>query len=415
MRIPYRSLTFWIFVGLFGGMLAGQIFGEAIIPIADPLSDVFLRLLRMAVMPLIITSLTAAVISVGARRDLGILGAKTFVYYVTSSLLAILVGQGLVNIFKPGIGSAIEFQEEVTEIPAMAQGPMELILDIIPENPFQALAEGTVLPVILFCILFGYFVTRLDEPHRSTLGDFFQAAFKAMMKLTYAVVWTAPLGVFGINARIVATTGFEAFRSLGFYFIIVLAGLLFHALVTLPALVYLVTRRNPYRHFLGMPSALITGFSTGSTIVTLPLTMKAVTEHSGVSDKISSFVLPIGATVNMDGTALYECVAVIFIAQIYGFNLGFDQQLIIVITALLASIGAASIPMSGLVMMSIILGAVGLPLEGVAIILAVDRVLDMFRTMVNILSDSCGAVIVAKLDGEDVLNPERRKPLPATD
>ena len=415
MRIPYRSLTFWIFVGLFGGMLAGQIFGEAILPIADPLSDVFLRLLRMAVMPLIITSLTAAVISVGARRDLGILGTKTFVYYVTSSLLAILAGQALVNIFKPGIGSAIEFQEEVTEIPAMTQGPMELILDIIPENPFQALAEGTVLPVIFFCILFGYFVTRLDEPHRSTLGNFFQAAFKAMMKLTYAVVWTAPLGVFGINARIVATTGFEEFRSLGFYFIIVLAGLLFHALVTLPALAYLVTRRNPYRHFLGMPSALITGFSTGSTIVTLPLTMKAVTEHSGVSDKISSFVLPIGATVNMDGTALYECVAVIFIAQIYGFNLGFDQQLVIVITALLASIGAASIPMSGLVMMSIILGAVGLPLEGVVIILAVDRVLDMFRTMVNVLSDSFGAVIVAKLDGEDVLNPERRTPVPATD
>jgi Na+/H+-dicarboxylate symporter len=184
--------------------------------------------------------------------------------------------------------------------------------------------------------------------------------------------------------------------------------------VTLPALVFLVTRRNPYRHFLGMPSALITGFSTGSTIVTLPLTMKAVTEHSGVSDKISSFVLPIGATVNMDGTALYECVAVIFIAQIYGFNLGFDQQLVIVITALLASIGAASIPMSGLVMMSIILGAVGLPLEGVAVILAVDRVLDMFRTMVNVLSDSCGAVIVAKLDGEDVLSPKRR-PLPAGD
>ncbi len=415
MRIPYRSLTFWIFVGLFGGMLAGQIFGEAIVPIADPLSDIFLRLLRMAVMPLIITSLTAAVISVGARRNLGILGAKTFVYYITSSLLAILAGQTLVNIFKPGIGSAIEFQEEVTEIPAMTQGPMELILGIIPENPFQALAEGTVLPVIFFCILFGYFVTRLDEPHRSTMGNFFQAAFKAMMKLTYAVVWTAPLGVFGINARIVATTGFEAFGSLGFYFIIVLAGLLFHALVTLPALVFLVTRRNPYRHFLGMPSALITGFSTGSTIVTLPLTMKAVTEHSGVSDKISSFVLPIGATVNMDGTALYECVAVIFIAQIYGFSLGFDQQLVIVITALLASIGAASIPMSGLVMMSIILGAVGLPLEGVAIILAVDRVLDMFRTMVNVLSDSCGAVIVAKLDGEDVLNSERREPLPATD
>ena len=396
-------MTFWIFVGLFGGMLAGQVFGEAVLPFAQPLSDIFLRLLRMAIMPLIITSLTAAVISVGGRRDLGVLGAKTFVYYITSSLLAILVGQTLVNIFQPGIGSAIQLQQDITEIPAAAQTPTELLLNIIPENPFQSLAEGSVLPVIFFCILFGYFVTRLDEPYKSHLGNFFQGAFKAMMKLVYAVIWTAPLGVFGINARIVATTGFEAFRSLGFYFLLVLIGLFIHAMVTLPLLVYLVTRKNPYRHYLGMPPALITAFSTGSTIVTLPLTMKAVTEHSGVSDKISSFVLPIGATVNMDGTALYECVAVIFIAQLYGFALSFDQQLVIVLTALLASIGAASVPMSGLVMMSIILGAVGLPLEGVAIILAVDRVLDMFRTMVNVLSDSCGAVIVAKLDGEEVL------------
>lgn len=403
MKIPYRSLTFWIFVGLFGGILCGRIFGEAIVPIAGPLSDLFLRLLRMAIMPLVITSLTAAVINVGGRRDLGILGGKTFLYYITSSLLAILLGQTLVNIFQPGIGSAIEFQRDVEAIPALHQTPFELLLDIIPENPFQAMAEGTVLPVIFFSILFGYFVTRLDEPHKSQLGDFFRASFEAMMKLTRAVIWTAPLGVFGINARIVATTGFEAFQSLGFYFLLVLVGLLIHATVTLPLLVFLVTRRNPYWHFVGMPPALITAFSTGSTIVTLPLTMKAVTDHSGVSEKISSFVLPIGATVNMDGTALYECVAVIFIAQIYGFHLGFDQQLVIVLTALLASIGAASVPMSGLVMMSIILGAVGLPLEGVAVILAVDRVLDMFRTMVNVLSDSFGAVIVAKLDGEEVL------------
>ena len=405
MKIPYRSLTFWIFVGLFGGIFSGQVFGEAIVPIAGPLSDIFLRLLRMAIMPLIITSLTAAVINVGGRRDLGILGGETFVYYITSSLLAILTGQTLVNILKPGIGSAIEFQREVTEIPALTETPAELLLNIIPENPFQAMAEGTVLPVIFFSILFGYFVPRLDEPYKTQLGDFFQGAFKAMMKLTHAVIWTAPLGVFGINARIMATTGFEAFRSLGFYFLVVLVGLAIHALVTLPLLVYLVTRKNPFRHYAGMPPALVTAFSTGSTIVTLPLTMEAVTTHSKVSDKIASFVLPIGATVNMDGTALYECVAVIFIAQIYGFHLGFDQQLIIVLTALLASIGAASVPMSGLVMMSIILGAVGLPLEGVAVILAVDRVLDMFRTMVNVLSDSCGAVIVATLDGEEVLTP----------
>lgn len=403
MKIPYRSLTFWIFVGLFGGMLAGKVFGESILPVAEPLSDVFLRLLRMAIMPLIITSLTAAVISVGERKNLGILGARTFGYYVVSSLAAILTGQILVNIFKPGVGSAIRLEETVTEIPAVQQTFTDLILNIIPENPFQALAEGRVLPIIFFCILFGYFVTRLDEPYKSQLGNFFQASFQAMMKLTRMVVWSAPLGVFGINAKIVATTGFEAFRSLGFYFVVVLIGLFIHATITLPLFVYAITRKNPFRHYRGMPPALVTAFSTCSTIVTLPLTMEAVTDNSRVSEKISSFVLPIGATVNMDGTALYECVAVIFIAQVYGFALTLDQQLVIVVTALLASIGAASVPMSGLVMMSIVLTAVGLPLEGVAIILAVDRVLDMFRTTVNVLSDSCGAVIIAKLDGEEVL------------
>jgi Na+/H+-dicarboxylate symporter len=403
MRIPIRSLTFWIFVGLFAGMGAGAVFGDAVVPIADPLADVFLRLLRMAIMPLIITSLTSAVISVGEKKNLEILGAKTLAYYVTSSLLAILTGQILVNIFQPGIGSTIQLERDVEAIPAMQQSIPEILMNIIPENPFQALAEGQAMPVIFFCILFGYFVTRLDEPHRSQLGDFFHGAFHAMMKLTHLVIWTAPLGVFGINARIVATTGFDAFRSLGFYFGIVLVGLAIHAVVTLPLLVYLVTRRNPFRHYRGMPPALVTAFSTCSTIVTLPLTMEAVTRNSRVSEKISSFVLPIGATVNMDGTALYECVAVIFIAQVYGFALSLDQQLIIVLTALLASIGAASVPMSGLVMMSIILAADGLPLEGVALILALDRILDMFRTMVNVLSDSCGAVIIAKLDGEDPL------------
>ncbi|MFC1639242.1 dicarboxylate/amino acid:cation symporter [Gemmatimonadota bacterium] len=403
MRIPYRSLTFWIFVGLFAGMLCGKVFGESIVPIAEPLSDVFLRLLRMAIMPLIITSLTAAVVSVGERQNLGILGAKTFAYYIFTSLMAILTGLMLVNIFRPGVGSTIRLEETVDAVPVTEQSFTELLLNIIPENPFHALANGQVLPVIFFCILFGYFITRLEDPYKTQLSGFFQAAFQAMMKMTRMVIWTAPLGVFGINATIVATTGFDAFRSLGFYFGLVLAGLVIHATITLPLIVYAVTRRNPYRHYRGMPSALVTAFSTCSTIVTLPLTMEAVTGNSKVSEKISSFVLPIGATVNMDGTALYECVAVIFIAQVYGIALSFDQQLVIVFTALLASIGAASVPMSGLVMMSIILGAVGLPLEGVVIILAVDRVLDMFRTMVNVLSDSCGAVVVAKLDGEDVL------------
>jgi len=404
------SLTQCIFLGFFLGILAGWIFGSGVLPVADPLADIFLRLLRMAIMPLIITSIISGVVSVGSAAGLGRLGLKTFAYYIISSLMAILTGQALVNLFKPGVGVDIGLTAAPERIAAAEQGIGDLLIHIIPENPFAAMARGDVLPVIFFSILFGYFITRLPNGQRARMGDFFQAAFETMMKLTLFVVWSAPLGVFGILARIVARTGFESFQSLGFYFILVLAGLAWHAFVNLPLLLALAGRVNPLRHYKGMPSALLTAFSTCSTIVTLPLTMRAVTGNSRVSGKIASFVLPIGATVNMDGTALYECVAAIFIAQVYGFDLTFTAQIIIAFTALLASIGAASVPMSGMVMMSIILKAVGLPLEGVAIILAVDRILDMFRTTVNVLSDSCGAVIVARLEKEDLSGTGRPEP-----
>jgi proton glutamate symport protein len=396
------TLTHYIFIGFFLGIFGGWIFGDGILPLAEILAEVFLRLLRMAIMPLIITSIISGVVSVGTAAGLGRLGLKTFGYYITSSLLAIVTGQILVNLLKPGVGAEIGLAATPGQIAASEQSFSDLLLHIIPENPFQAMAQGDVLPVIFFSILFGYFITRLKARPKAQLTDFFQAAFETMMKLTLFVVWSAPLGVFGILARIVSQTGFEAFKSLSFYFVIVIIGLAIHAFVNLPLLLTFVGRVNPVKHYKGMYSALLMAFSTCSTMVTLPLTMKAVTGNSRVSQKIANFVLPIGATVNMDGTALYECVATIFIAQVYGFHLTFGAQLIIVFTALLASIGAASVPMSGMVMMSIILNAVGLPLEGVAIILAVDRILDMFRTMVNVLSDSCGAVIVARLEGESL-------------
>jgi proton glutamate symport protein len=394
------TLTHYIFIGFFLGILAGWIFGEGITFLAEPLAEVFLRLLRMAIMPLIITSIISGVVSVGSATGLGRLGIKTFSYYILSSLMAIFTGLLLVNVFKPGVGAEIGLEKAPAKIAAAEQGIGEILLNLVPENPFAAMARGDVLPIIFFSILFGFFITKLAKKQRSQLSDFFHAAFEAMMKLTLFVVWSAPFGVFGIISRIVAQTGFEAFKSLGFYFLVVLMGLVIHASVNLPLLLSSVARVNPLKHYKGMPSALVMAFSTCSTIVTLPLTMKAVTGNSRVSEKVSNFVLPIGATVNMDGTALYECVATIFIAQVYGFHLSLGAQFTIVFTALLASIGAASVPMSGMVMMSIILKAVGLPLEGVAIILAVDRILDMFRTTINVLSDSCGAVIVARLEGE---------------
>ncbi|MCK4748560.1 MAG: dicarboxylate/amino acid:cation symporter [Bacteroidales bacterium] len=394
------SLTYLIFGGFFLGILMGWLMGESILPVAEPMKDIFLRLLRMAILPLVITSIISTVIQVGSSKGLGLISLRTITYYITTSLLAIFTGLILVNIFQPGKGANIGLEEQPEGIGVVDQGMGELLLNIIPENPFEAMANGDVLPVIFFSLLFGFFVTQLKNDQRDLMGGFFRAAFDAMMKLTSFVIWTAPIGVFGIIAGIVARTGFEAFASLGKYFLVVLVGLSIHFFITLPIMLKYIGKFSPVKHYRGMLSALMTAFSTCSTIVTLPLTMKAVTEVSGASKKAAGFVLPIGATINMDGTALYECVATIFIAQIYGFELGLAQQGIIVITAVLASIGAASVPMSGMVMMSIILGAVGLPLEGVGIILAVDRLLDMFRTTVNVFSDSVGAVVISRLEGD---------------
>jgi len=393
-------LTYLIFAGFFLGILMGWLVGEPILPVAEPMQELFLRLLRMAILPLVITSITSAVIQVGSSKGLGLISLRTITYYISTSLLAILTGQLLVNIFQPGKGANIGLAAKPEGIGVIDQGLGELLLNIIPENPFEAMANGDVLPVIFFSLLFGFFVTQLKTDQRDLMGNVFKAAFEAMMKLTSFVIWTAPIGVFGIIAAIVARTGFDAFASLGKFFLVVLAGLTIHFFITLPLLLKYLGKLSPVKHYRGMLSALMTAFSTCSTIVTLPLTMKAVTEVSGASKKAAGFVLPIGATINMDGTALYECVATIFIAQVYGFDLSLAQQGIIVVTAVLASIGAASIPMSGLVMMSIILKAVGLPLEGVAMILAVDRILDMFRTTVNVFSDSVGAVVISRLEGD---------------
>jgi Na+/H+-dicarboxylate symporter len=392
------TLTFWIFGGFILGIIAGSLLGDTILPLAEPLANIFLRLLRMAIIPLVITSIISAVIQVGSAHGLGRIGLRTFFYYLATSCLAIFTGQTLVNIFRPGEGAEIGLEASPDSIEAVEQGLGSILLNIIPENPIRSMAEGDVLPVIFFSILFGFFITRLKTEQRVLLGNVFDAAFEAMLLMTTFIIWSAPLGVFGIISQIVAETGFASFKSLGFYFLIVLAGLAIHMFITLPLLLRTLGKISPLKHYRGMLPALLTAFTTCSTIVTLPLTMKAVTEESGASKRAAGFVLPIGATMNMDGTALYECVATIFIAQVYGFELSFTAQLTVAVTAVLASIGAASIPMSGMVMMSIILSAVGLPLEGVAIILAVDRILDMFRTTANVFSDSCGAVIISRFE-----------------
>jgi Na+/H+-dicarboxylate symporter len=277
---------------------------------------------------------------------------------------------------------------------------------MIPTNIFEALSTGQMLSIIFFAIVFGYFITQVEEKYSTLMTDFFNATFEIMMKITGFIIKFTPIGVFGLVAATVAEqAGDQAALaamagSLGWYMMTVILSLAVHFFVSLPLVVFLLTRENPYAHLRNMATPLLTAFSTSSSSATLPLTLEAVEHKSGVSNKITSFTLPLGATVNMDGTALYECVAALFIAQAYGLNLDLQTQLIVVATALLASIGAAGIPMAGLVMISVILSAIGLPLEAVGMILAVDRVLDMMRTATNVWSDTCGAVIIAKSEGE---------------
>ncbi len=366
------------------------------------LGELFLRALKMLIIPLILSSIISSITNIGGSSGLGRIGLKTVIYYLSTSIIAIITGLLLVNLFRPGTGADISMARDMEGLAEGTPAFKDTIIRIVPDNIFKSLASGEMLPIIFFAILFGYFITVIPGKPRQQLTDLFSAFYEVMMKITLFVIRFTPLGIFGIVAKEIADQDnlVNLMSKMGFYMITVIAGLAIHAFITLPLLLRTVGRINPFKHFKNMSAALLTAFSTSSSGATLPLTMNAVENNSGVSKKISSFTLPLGATINMDGTALYECVAVIFIAQAYDHALTLTDQIIIVITALLASIGAAAIPMAGLVMITICLTAVNLPLQGVGLILAVDRILDMFRTSVNVWSDSCGAGIIARSEGE---------------
>lgn len=397
------KLHWQILIALLIGIIYGLYFPQYV-EYVKWMGDLFLRGLKMVIVPLILTSIISGVTNIGTGENLGRLGLKTMMYYVFTSIFAILIGLLFVNILQPGVGADLGFTKEVEGLKIARESFGDTLLNIIPSNVFESFTQGNMLSVIFFAILFGYFITRVNEDARINLTNFFSSAFEVMMKITMFVIKFTPFGILGIVANTVAeqADALNVAQRLGLYMIAVLLGLIFHSFITLPLILKFVGGVNPKKHFRALTTPLVTAFTTSSSNATLPLTMDAVENECGVSNKITSFTLPLGATINMDGTALYECVAAMFIAQAYGIELGFGQQLIVVATALLASIGAAGIPMAGLVMITIILSAVGLPLEGVGLILAVDRILDMCRTTVNVWSDSCGAVVIAKTEGESL-------------
>jgi Na+/H+-dicarboxylate symporter len=403
MKLPKIKLHWQILLALVLAVLFGYYFPLGVKYIGW-MGDIFLRALKMVIIPLIFSSIISGVTSMGEGKNLGRLGLKTMFYYLSTSTLAILSGLIIVNLVKPGIGVDLGFSQPVEGLAEKAGSVNDILLRLVPDNIVDAMAQGTILSVIFFAILFGYFITRVEKKYKESLKTFFDAIFEVMMKVTLFIIKFTPLGIFGIVAREVANNSDKLASiagSLAIYSLCVFTGLIFHAFVVLPLIVRFVGKARPFAHFRNMATPLLTAFSTSSSSATLPLTMDALEHKSGVSNKVTSFTLPLGATINMDGTALYECVAAMFIAQAYGVELSFIQQALVVVTALLASIGAAGIPMAGLVMIMVVLTAVGLPLEGIGLILAVDRILDMIRTSVNVWSDSCGALTIARSEKEE--------------
>ncbi len=389
-----------IFIAIILGVVAGLLLGENAGHI-KVVGDIFIRLLRMIIIPLILGSMVAGIISIGNIRNLGRIGLRTFVYYTATTLLAVGVGLVLVNLLKPGagveLGAKVGFEASAQATPSV----VSIVTDIVPKNLFESMAQDKVLSIIFFSLILGVALSSVGEKAKP-LAALFEALNAVCLKITDWIMRLAPVGVFALMAHTIGEMGLAVIKPLAMYMATVLLGLGIHACVTLPILLAIFGRCSPLKFIRHMFSAVATAFSTASSAATLPITMDCLEKKAGVSNKVASFVLPLGATVNMDGTALYEAVAAIFIAQAYGIDLTLWQQLIIMLTATLASIGAAAIPGAGLVTMVIVLKAVNLPLEGIGMILAVDRLLDMCRTAVNVWGDACGAAVVARLEGEEL-------------
>ena len=368
---------------------------------ARRLGGLFLRMLQMVAVPLIVASLVTGVLGLDRAEQLGRMFVCSLGYFVTTTLLAILTALLLVNLIQPGLHGSDQTLVSQQAAPVSANLAEILVAQIeamIPTNPIAALADGQFLSIISFSLLFGIFTLQVGGRSAEVLKEWFEAVLAVLMRMTLAIVRLCPAGVLFLMLYVTATQGWDVFRSLGWYLLTGFLALGLHAIVVLPAIVWFVGRRNPYAFVRAMSPALLTAFSSASSNSTLPLTLANVQQRAGVSHRVSSFVLPLGATINMDGTAIYQTVAVLFIGQLYhGFSLPLSQQVVVTFTALLASIGTAGIPHAGLVMMVIILQAVGLPVEMQGIILAVDRVLDMCRTCVNVWSDACGCAVIDRL------------------
>jgi Na+/H+-dicarboxylate symporter len=410
-----------ILIGLIAGAVLGAVANLAEITILQTifseieiLGTAFINLITMIVIPLVVASLLVGTASLGDLAKLGRIGGKTITYYMLTTAVAVTIGLGLANVIAPGAGVTEETRVELTEryggdaasrmdIAENAPSWKETLLRVIPRNPVQAAANMDLLPLIFFTICFGAALTVVSPERRDSVLTFFHGINDASMVLINWIMELAPYAVFVLIGSVVANFGFDLLQSLAAYTLVVIAGLMLHAFATYGLIVKFMAGLNPFKFYPRIAAAPLLAFSTSSSNATLPLTIETAEDKVGVSKEVASFVLPLGATINMDGTALYQAVAVMFIAQIYGVDLALADQLIIVLTATLASVGAAGVPSAGIITLIIVLNSVGMGEHvqaGIALILGVDRILDMIRTSVNVTGDITCSAVIARSEGE---------------
>ena len=399
-----NGLLYLMIAGIVLGIFSGWMFGSKMLAV-EWIGEMFLDALKMLVVPLIISSMIVGIAGLGDIRKVGKTGLISLGYFMTTTCIAVAIGLVMVNIIEPGVAVEMTVEQVPEKVAGKeAVGITDILKTFVSPNLVQSMVKMDILPLIIFSLLFGGVLTTLGEPGKRAI-EFFDTINSAVMKIVHLLMYFAPLGVFALIAsKLGAAGGGDLFLAelskVGKYAATVISALLIHGLVVLPIILYLTTYRSPFIYFKNVTEALTTAFSTASSSATLPVTIECAEKNNRVSRKSALFVLPLGATVNMDGTALYESVAALFIAQMMGIHLGFGEQLIVFLTATLAAVGAAGIPEAGLVTMVMVLQSVGLPLEGIGMLLSIDWFLDRCRTTVNVWGDSIGAGVVDSLEGK---------------
>jgi len=396
-----------IFIGLILGVVVGLVFGEKAM-IIEPVGTIFLRLITMIVVPLVLVSLMLGTASLGDIRKLGRIGIKTVGYFMITTMIAISIGLVLANTVQPGTGLNEEVKAELyksyeskaqVSIQRMEEKPSlkDILINIVPTNPVKALIEGNMLQVIFLGLLFGLILTLIKREKSEMLIKFLDGANDAIIQVVHIAMRFAPYGVLALIAAVIGQYGVNILVTLLKYSLVVVGGLVIYTFSINSLSLSLIGRMNPLHFYKAVKEAMIIAFSTSSSNAALPVSLECV-EHIGVSREYSSFVIPLGATINMDGTALYQGVAAVFIAQIYGIPLGLTDQITIVLMATLASVGAAGVPAAGIITLAMVLTQIGIPLEGIALILGVDRFLDMCRTTTNIIGDMACSVVIKQTE-----------------